>query len=598
MVDDETKDDGITVPMAGELDSVIKESKKKKKKKKKKKEKTEEEKEEEEEAEEMDNFFVGDTSAMQSMQNVRRRVIRQDRPQRQSSIAPFKIQAELERLPTNEMGEIDQSDLDHFAERIVRSKTEAKRSKRVTLYSIIISIVLTLLMFGMVILAVNLAKDTSVHPDGQLVATGGLDTPIVVKADAGIHIHADTSPLVSIPIRRARRALRRILQDGEGEGEGFEDVYMDGDTVALVQRNEVETTIEAVIERDAGVHVDFDYLGSHYDVKLGTDSVRRHDGENGEYSIDNLRVRDDIDVDHIVSVICPDGSDECDIVAGTETTNAFVRRLGHDNVYDDECCFSPTSTVQTKDRGSILLEQLQLGESVLTASGIYKKVMAFQTYSPPNLTKQATYQKIVTNTGNEIVMTPRHMIFRCNDQSHPVPASIIQVGDCFLVTSQQQGTVGTKEASTVAATPPLPPFKTTKATVVSIEQVFVSGGFSPLTEDGTIIVNGIVSSCYSNPPGEQSDAYVKVFGMTTFIHRHTFTHALFTPVLHFCNHVTNIPCGGNWNVNDDPQTRPSKMPIDVWATSWHKMGFNYFLCFGIFFMLFRVIFVGEKNKQK
>jgi len=457
----------------------------------------------------------------------------------------------------------------------------------------------------MVILAVNLAKETSVHPDGQLVATGGLETPIVVKADAGIHIHADTSPLVSIPIRRARRALRRILQDGEVEGEGFEDAYMDGDTVALVPKNEVETTIEAVIERDAGVHVDFDYLGSHYDVKLGTDSIRRHEGENGEYSIDNLRIRDDIDIDHIVSVICPDGSDECDIVAGTETTNAFVRRLGHENVYDDECCFSPTSTVQTKDRGLILLEQLQLGESVLTASGIYKKVMAFQTYSLPNFTKQATYQKIITNTGNEIVMTPRHMIFRCNDQSHPVPASIIKVGDCFLVTSQQQGNVGTKEASmvlTVAATPPslpqpLPPFKTTKATVVSIEQVFVSGGFSPLTEDGTIIVNGIVSSCYSNPPGEQSDAYVKVFGMTTFIHRHTFTHTLFTPVLRFCYHVTNIPCGGNWNVDDDPTTRPSKMPIDVWATSWHKMGFNYFLFFGIFFMLIRIIFVGEKNKK-
>ena len=192
---------------------------------------------------------------MQSMQNVRRRVVHQDKPHRRSSIAQSKIQAELELLPTNDKGEIDQSDLDHFAERIVRSKTEAKRSKRVTFYSIIMSIVLTLLMFGMVILAVNLAKETSVHPDGQLVATGGLETPIIVKADAGIHIHADTSPLVSIPIRRARRALRRILQDGEGEGEGVEDAYMDGDTVALVPKNEVETTIEAVTVRDAGVHV-------------------------------------------------------------------------------------------------------------------------------------------------------------------------------------------------------------------------------------------------------------------------------------------------------------------------------------------------------
>lgn len=545
-----------------------------------------------------------------------------------SSIAQSQIQEELNRIPKNEKGEIAEVDLEKFAERIVRHKKSSKQQRKLSLYSIFGSILLTCALLGVVILAVNLAKDTRLSEDGQLVATGQSGKPVVVRANGGVHLHLDTSPINSIPVIRARRSIRRMLSGG--------DSIEDFDTVALVEETEVEDAYEAVVEMDNGVHVDFDYLGNNYVVKVGTDFVRRTDDGDGGYIYDDLQI-DDGDESHTVSVICSSRSSQCDVVAGSETTNRFIRRLVYvdankcvgttwreynPDLWEDfrendcecnfiwcaadctECvhegtvaanaqepCFSPLSTVQTRDRGTVLLKELQLGEFILTLSGSHKKVMAFQTFRLPGpiSTKQA-YRQIFTDTGHKVVMTARHMIFRCNDQSHPVPASTIEVGDCLLVIPQQDSKVALEASSQLEKIP-------TKATVVSTEEVFVDGGISPLTEDGTIIVDGIVSSCYSNPPGENSDAYVKVFGMTTFVHRHRFTHALLTPVLLFCYHVSNVPCGGgNWNAHDELATRPSsKMPIDVWATALHKMGFEYFV---LFFIAGALLMPKRRNTNK
>merc|ERR1712003_16044 len=55
----------------------------------------------------------------------------------------------------------------------------------------------------------------------------------------------------------------------------------------------------------------------------------------------------------------------------------------------DEECFSPDSSVQTEDRGTVLMKELQLGDSILTSSGQYKKVQAFQTHNLPAPDKAA-----------------------------------------------------------------------------------------------------------------------------------------------------------------------------------------------------------------
>jgi len=235
------------------------------------------------------------------------------------------------------------------------------------------------------------------------------------------------------------------------------------------------------------------------------------------------------------------------------------------------------------------MKELRLGDSILTSSGRYKKVQAFQTHILPAPNRAAQYLKIITDVGNEIVMTPRHMIFRCEDRSHPVPASMVKEGDCLVVVQQDNNKDTNQSVAFRADTE-------TEAKVLRIEQILVSGGISPLTEDGTIVVDGIVSSCYSNPEGEQ-DAYVRVFGVTTPIHRHTLTHTLFTPVLHFCDSFSSIPCVGFWN-SDDPATLPSKMPIDVWFTYFHRSGFTHFFFVMIVLALLRTFLGGAKNTAK
>jgi hypothetical protein len=634
---------------------------------------------------------VGRRGSALSNPFLRRRKAKGDRAD--TSISFQAIQEELDTIPVNNNGEIHEDDLEQFAEKIIRHKRSSGRQRKFLVVSLTVSGLLILALFGMIILAISVSKDTNVDQNGKLIATNKAETPVVVRGNNGVRIHADTTPLHSIPMRRARRLFRRMLSD--------EDEFEDGDTVALVNRNDIETTYEAVVNYDNGVHVDFEYLGDEFDLKLGTDAMVRTEGidENG-YSIQNLKL-DDGEEAHTLSVVCTDGSDECDVVSGSETTNRLVRRLQQDyqlggnlhrrmetiihfpetaactdcgpdqgeygvchpdndepcswcecaafasctygtgdelvesysnygintrgsswderrnicydemfpsdpeeiqkrknfiryrnelfnrcsycecGIYNCNACFSPDSSVQTKDRGTVLMKELQLGDSVLTSSGKYKKVQAFQSYLLPEPEKVTEYLKIMTDVGNEIVMTPRHMIFRCEDRSHPVPASMVREGDCLVVT-QQINDESTNQSMALQADVEI------EATVTQIEQVPLSGGISPLTEDGTIIVDGIVASCYSNPPGEVGE-YVRIFGMTTPIHRHTLTHALFAPVGHFCDRVSSIPCVGFWD-GDDPATRPSKMPIDFWFTYFHKKGFTHFLIVMIFLASLRLFF--------
>jgi len=633
-----------------------------------------------------------------------RRRNRKNGQDRADTSIPFSdIQEELDKIPVTKTGEIHEDDLEKFAERIVRQRKSTGRQRRFFFGSLGFSGVLLLALFGLIILAITVSKDTSVNKAGALVANNKEETPITIHGNNGIRIHADTTPLHSVPLRRARRALRRMLSE--------EDEFGDGDTVALVHKSDVEESFDEVVNNDNGVHVHFNYLGSDYAIKLGTDAMILKPDDGG-YTLENIHI-EDYEEGHQVRVICQDGADDCDVVTGSETTNEFVRRLfvdhrrklsddPHFNAETAECydcgpdkgtfglcslensedcsfcecvhmnqckynvasemtyqyknygrdsrgdtaeereeicktemlpsdpqvleerwdylrydliwsfgnrcnycrcgnflcnesCFSPDSSVQTKDRGAVLMKELQLGDSVLTSSGRYKKVQAFQTHKLPALYEKAQYLKIVTDVGNEIVMTPRHMIFRCEDRSHPVPASKVREGDCLVVVQQgDDNNNNNNEAANQSIG-----FRSDEeieATVVHVEQLGVSGGFSPLTEDGTIVVDGIVASCYSNPEGEQ-DAYVRVFGVTTPIHRHTLTHALATPVLHFCDRISSVPCAG-FSDGSDPATLPPKMPIDVWFTYFHRRGFTHFFFAMVVLVLLRAVLGGAGNTSK
>ena len=193
---------------------------------------------------------------------------------------------------------------------------------------------------------------------------------------------------------------------------------------------------------------------------------------------------------------------------------------------DDWLCFAPSSTVSiaTLDGGlnEILISQLHVNDKVLTGSGDYKKVIAFSTFSPPteSVTQVGTqYIKITLESSAFIKLTPRHMIY-VQGKRFPIEASNVKIGDFLIRKSPHSPDMMDQ--------------------VVSLDYDYLQGGFAPITEDGTIVVNGFVAACYSNPLYQTSE-YVTIFGIP-IIHRQVFTHVLKAPIRLFCKYISDTPC--------------------------------------------------------
>ena len=204
-----------------------------------------------------------------------------------------------------------------------------------------------------------------------------------------------------------------------------------------------------------------------------------------------------------------------------------------------EVCFAPNAIVQSETRGTVMIQDLKVNERVLTASGAFKTVYTFQHYKPAN-GASSPYLKIQTVNQTEIVLTDRHMIF-VEGQKYPIEASHVKVGDKLLWHGYKQETAGNSLAMNQAHNDAEP------MEVASIDTVHVDGGFSPITEDGTIIVDGFAASCFSNPPKEASEYVELNFGnglltKVPFLHRSVYTHMLMSPIRLMCMYVTDIPC--------------------------------------------------------
>jgi Hint module len=206
---------------------------------------------------------------------------------------------------------------------------------------------------------------------------------------------------------------------------------------------------------------------------------------------------------------------------------------------DNKCvCFAPSSTVSiaTPEGGEdkILMSQLRVNDRVLTGSGDFKKVIAFSTFSPVTESgpqQRSQYLKITLESSTFIQLTPSHMIY-VKGKKYPIEASNVRVGDYLIKKSPQTLDVMEK--------------------VVSVDSDNLQGGFAPVTEDGTIVVNGLLASCYSNPRYQTSE-YVTILGIPV-LHRQVFTHMLKSPVRLFCKYISDAPCQVK-----DPLV-PSKMP--------------------------------------
>jgi len=153
--------------------------------------------------------------------------------------------------------------------------------------------------------------------------------------------------------------------------------------------------------------------------------------------------------------------------------------LGSCGEFFDFFCFSSMVTAVVKGKGKTPMSMIEVGDEVLTKTGNYGTIYAID---HRHTTKHATFIQIHSSPSSQLTrgqtveemkelpleLSSTHMIFLENSEN-PVPASMVKVGDRMK----------TLDGSRI---------------VEKISSVTRVGLYNPLTTDGTIIVNGIISS--------------------------------------------------------------------------------------------------------
>jgi hypothetical protein len=140
-------------------------------------------------------------------------------------------------------------------------------------------------------------------------------------------------------------------------------------------------------------------------------------------------------------------------------------------------CFPSDATVEVLDVGKIQLSSVKIGQQVRVIDEknqiSYSPIIAFL---HRELDEQAAYKRIRTKN-TVIELSARHLIERQNDGF--VWAEKLEKGDKILVLSSKHAN------------------KTNWEEIINIDEVDKQGLMAPLTEQGTIIVNNVHTSCYA-----------------------------------------------------------------------------------------------------
>ncbi len=140
-------------------------------------------------------------------------------------------------------------------------------------------------------------------------------------------------------------------------------------------------------------------------------------------------------------------------------------------------CFPSDATVDVLNVGKVRLSAVKIGEQVRIIDEKdqinYSPIIAFL---HRDIDEQASYKRIRTKNA-VIELSARHLIHRHNDGF--VWAEKLNEGDEILVLSSKHGN------------------KTNWEEILDINEVEKQGLMAPLTEQGTIIVNNVHTSCYA-----------------------------------------------------------------------------------------------------
>jgi hypothetical protein len=196
-------------------------------------------------------------------------------------------------------------------------------------------------------------------------------------------------------------------------------------------------------------------------------------------------------------------------------------------------CFSATSTVQVLGKGSVQMQHLKVGDQVRIATsgfqgfggegGIqrhnsyyYQAVYAFGQHNSDAL---VDFHIISTRDDNNkegsLEITGEHLVYIAG-KKHPVRADSLKVGDVLLGTSQAE------------------------VRVTAIGLAKKQGLYSPLTQDGSLVVNGIAVSTYVALQ-EGNPEHYRVGPLNLLSHQ-SFVDLYLTPFRMMCMGVSPSLC--------------------------------------------------------
>ena len=130
-------------------------------------------------------------------------------------------------------------------------------------------------------------------------------------------------------------------------------------------------------------------------------------------------------------------------------------------------CFSGDMQVTTADKGNIAIQDLEVGDKVLTGANEFETVYSF---GHRHETMKATYLQMHTDQSSALELSADHMVFV--QKNHAVPAASLREGDALLLPNGQH------------------------TTIQRIQVVTRYGAYAPFTFSGSVVVNGIVGSSY------------------------------------------------------------------------------------------------------
>ncbi|CAB9513960.1 Protein hedgehog [Seminavis robusta] len=163
------------------------------------------------------------------------------------------------------------------------------------------------------------------------------------------------------------------------------------------------------------------------------------------------------------------------------------------------------------------MENLQLGDMVLTGKADYEPVYAFGHQEKDVL---ASFVQIHKKDKQPLEVTPEHLVF-LDGHANPVRADSIKAGDMLV---GQDGT--------------------TNNVVTKVKTITKKGLYDPLTRSGTIAVDGVIASTYISLQDKEASAEYVDFqgGMNSGISHHDFVHMVLSPFRMLCSGVSSNMC--------------------------------------------------------